>query len=163
MTSAKILMTIVLKLLDLDSVETLDEFLGSKRWKRHYAEYERYVLAPGREQAKAAGKAHTRGPDLAKVQEALTAGELYGQGFCSDIDPEKSKWGTLEYSASFLWNARKDARLRGGIAFGKNFSDAMIDYCLWQILGREIFRSNPSRSRRSKPITVVQQAELRAG
>src|SRR5438045_3395866 len=65
----------LLKLLDLDSVETLDEFLASKRWKRHYVEYEKHVLAPGREQAKAAGKTYTRGPDLAKVQEALTAGE----------------------------------------------------------------------------------------
>jgi hypothetical protein len=148
----------LLKLLNLDSVETLDEFLGSRRWKRHYAEYERHVLAPGREQAKAAGKAHARGPDLAKVQEALTAGELYGQGLYSDIDPDKSKWGTLEYSASFLWNTRKDARLRGGIAFGKNFSDAMIDYCLWQILGREIFQSSPSRSRKPKPNTVASSA-----
>lgn len=65
----------LLKLLDLDSVESLDGFPESKRWERHYVEYVRNVLAPRRAQAKPEVKPYSRGPDLAKVQERVLSGE----------------------------------------------------------------------------------------
>jgi hypothetical protein len=145
----------LLELLGMDSVETLNEFLASRRWKRHFDMYKATVLIPGREAARSRGEQYGRGPDLSKVQTALIAGELHGQGQFSDKDPDKRDWTPLQHAAMFLWDARRDQRFLGGFAFMKNYSDAIIDYCIWQILGREIARSNPSRTRKIKePVTT---------
>ena len=68
----------ILALLDMDSVETLNEFLAGRRWKRHFDKYKATILIPDRDAARSRGEQDGRGPVLSKVQVVLIAGERHG-------------------------------------------------------------------------------------